>query len=106
MEFKLKELLMSDVKNFVDEKTKRKIIDALCELDFNSIHILADNSGVPVSRLQDFVDNTERITHLDKGKLIIHLVNLMDISEEGKQHEETTEPNFTSLKEFQQRKTG
>jgi hypothetical protein len=61
---------------------------------------------VPVTRLQDFVDGTEEITQLDKGKLIIHLVNLMDISEEEKQHEETSEPTYASLEDFQQRKTG
>jgi len=97
---------MSNIKNFVGEKTTRKIVDALCALDFNTIHKLAEDSGVPVHRLQDFVDETEKITQLDKGKLIVYLVKLVDMGEEEGQLEETGEQIFTTLKEFQQRKTG
>jgi len=97
---------MSNIKNFVGEKTTRKIVDALCALDFNTIHKLAEDSGVPVHRLQDFVDETEKITQLDKGKLIVYLVKLVDMGEEEGQLEETGEQIFTALKEFQQRKTG
>lgn len=96
--------MMSNVKNFVDEKTAKRIIDAITTLDFHGVLKLADDSGVPVSRLRDIIDRTERITQLDKGKLITHLMNLMDIREEEKPDEEAEGQNFTSLKEFQQRK--
>lgn len=92
---------MSNVKNFVDEKTTRKTISAICSLDFTEIHKLSKKSGLPVSRLQNFVDETEEMTQIDKGKLISHLINLTDISEE-----ETKEAKYTNLKEFQKRKTG
>jgi len=97
---------MSNIKNFIDERTARKVIDALCALDFKTIHKLAEDSGVPVSRLQNFIEGTEKITQLDKGKLIIYLVKLVDIIEEEGQLEETKKQIFTSLKDFQQHKTG
>ena len=95
---------MSDVTNFVDEKTSRKIIAALCSLEFNAINKLAEDSGVPVNRLLDFVDETEKITQLDKGKLILHLLKLMDMGEEEIQEMGTDEEKVPSLKQFQQRK--
>lgn len=97
---------MNNIKNFVDEKTSRKIISAICSLDFTDIHKLSEESGVPVSRLQDFVDETEKITQIDKGKLIVHLINMTDISEDEKQLEETKGQKYTTVKEFQQRKPG
>ena len=97
---------MSDIKNFIDERTARRVIGALCALDFNTIHKLAEDSGVPVHRLQNFVDGTEKITQLDKEKLIVYLVKLVDMGEEEGQLEDTEEQIFTTLKEFQQRKTG
>jgi uncharacterized protein YbbC (DUF1343 family) len=96
---------MDNVKNFVDEKTSRLIIQALCDLEFNDVLKLSEKSGVTVSRLQDFVDGDEQITQLDKGKLIIHLVNLAEMSNESKQLEKTEE-SYTSLKDFQNRKAG
>ena len=94
------------ITNFVDEKTARKIIDALCRLDFKSITKLADDSGVPVNRLQNFIEGTEKITQLDKGKLIIHLINLADMAEDISTKEEPPEIKYTSLKDFQKRKAG
>ena len=97
---------MANIKNFVDEKTSRKIIDAICSLDFNTIHNLAKDSGVPVDRLQSFVDGDEKITLLDKGKLIIHLIKLADITEETNIDEESNDKGFITLKDFQDRKAG
>ena len=97
---------MSNIKNFVDERTSRRVIGALCALDYNTIQKLAEDSGVPVSRLQNFVEETEKITQLDKGKLIIYLVKLVDMGEEEGQIEETEKQMITTLKDFQQRKTG
>jgi hypothetical protein len=102
----LRRMMMNNIKNFVDEKTSRKIISAICSLDFTDIHKLSEESGVPVSRLQDFVDETEKITQIDKGKLIVHLINMTDISEDEKQLEETKGQKYTTVKEFQQRKPG
>lgn len=97
---------MSNIKNFVDEKTSKKIIDTICALDFDTIHKLSKDSGVPVHRLQSFVDGDEIITQLDKGKLIIHLIKLVDIGEEQNPRDEDKEETFMTLKEFQLRKTG
>lgn len=98
---------MANIKNFVDEKTSGKIIDALCALDFDSIHKLAKNSGIPVDRLQDFVDGDEKITQLDKGKLITHLIASAETAEEKHQHSETNkEMELARLKDFQRRKAG
>ncbi len=96
---------MGNVKNFVDEKTSRKIISALCALEYKEVLKLSEKSEIPVTRLLDFVDGDEKITQLDKGKLIIHLINLAEISIE----EETTEKikeRFTTHQEFLLRKTG
>lgn len=97
---------MSNIKNFVDEKTSKKIIDTICKLDFDTIHKLSKNSGVSVHRLQNFVDGDEMITRLDKGKLIVHLIQLVEMNEEQNLPAENTEGVFTTLKEFQLRKTG
>ena len=97
---------MSIIKNFIDERTTRRVIGALCALDYNTIQKLAENSGVPVHRLQNIVDGTEKITPLDKGKLIVYLVRLENMGEWEGQLEETEEQIITALKDFQQRKTG
>ena len=97
---------MSNIKNFVEEKTSKKIVDALCALDFNAIHKLAKDSGVPVHRLQNFVDGDEKITQIDKGKLIVYLVKSVDTNEKAGKPEENKENVFATLKEFQQRNTG
>ena len=95
---------MSNIRNFNDEKITTKIIHVLYTLNFNAIHKLAEYSGIPVHRLADFVGGTEKITQLDKGKLIVCLVKLFDMGEWEGQLEETEEQKFTALKEFQQRK--
>ena len=95
---------MSNIKNFIDERSARKIIDTLRTLDFHTILKLSEDSGVPVHRLRNIIDGVEQITRLDKGKLIVYLVKLVDMDEE--QLEETEEQIITTLKEFQQCKTG
>ena len=98
---------MATIKNFVDEKTSRKIIDAICALDYSSVLKLSDDSGVPVHRLQSFVDGDEKITQLDKGKLIIHLIKLVDIVDEEHHHEETNDEMVSpGINDFQRRKAG
>ena len=93
-----------NVENFVDEKTSRKIINALTKLDFKTCNKLANDSGIPFTRLQAFIHGIEKITQLDKGKLILHFAEL-DMSEE-KRCEDSTQERYSSLKAFQQRKAG
>ncbi|MBL1142472.1 MAG: hypothetical protein HND53_10605 [Proteobacteria bacterium] len=97
---------MANVKNFVDEKTSRTIINALCALDYKDILVLSKKSGVTVTRLQDFVDGDEQITQLDKGKLIVHLISLSEISENKVGSTDIPENRFATHESFKARKTG
>ena len=90
---------MSRVKNFINEKTTRKIVGALCALDLNTIHKLAKDSDVPVNRLHNIIAGAEKITQIEKEKLIVYLVKLVDM---GEMEEQT----LTSLKDPQYRNTG
>lgn len=97
---------MNEIKNFIDERTTRRVIGALCALNFNTIHKLAEDSSVPVHHLHNIIDGTEKITQLDREKLITYLVRLVNMGEEERLFEETEEQIITTLKEFQQCKTG
>ena len=98
---------MAIIKNFIDEKNSRKIIDAICALDYNAVHKLSKDSGIPVYRLQGFVDGDEKITLFDKGRLITHLINLVNFTDEEDRHEEAgNEVVFVNLRDFQRRKAG
>jgi len=67
---------MNNNKNVIDEEAIRKIVNALSALDLNTLHKLAESSGIslPVNRLQNLVDITEDIIQPDKGKLVVYLV--------------------------------
>lgn len=94
----------NNIKNFVDEKTNRTIVDALMQLDFKSVNKLAEDSAIPVHRLQAFIEGSERITQVDKGSLILHLVDI-DMTTQEKSKDPASE-QFTSLDAFRRRKTG
>ena len=91
--------MSAEIKNFVDEKTTKLILDALSVLDFDSVHLLAKKSGVPVHRMQSFVDGDEKITQIDKGNLIPHLVALADMEYENDEQDESN----TRFAEFKKR---
>ena len=96
--------MKDNITNFVDDKISRKIINALTKMDFETCNKLADNSGIPVSRLQEYIFGTEKITQLDKDMLILYVAELN--KDDEKRYEDSTMKQYSSLKEFQQRKVG
>jgi hypothetical protein len=91
---------MGDLVNFVDEKNTRKIVNAICDLDFLYFNKLANDSKIPVTRLLSFIDGSEMITMIEKDQLIPHLTNLADMSEDKSKLDEETVESFTALNDF------
>jgi hypothetical protein len=96
---------MDNIINFVDEKNTRKIVNALCSLDYLAFNKIVNDSGISVIRLLSFIDGSERITMLEKGQLIPHLIKLADIDDDSAQIDEETAQTFSTFKDFLKNKT-
>jgi hypothetical protein len=92
------------IKNFVDEKNTTKIVNALCDMDFLEFNQIVEDSGIPITRLLGYIDGSEKITTLDKEKLIPHLSRLSEMPEDKIHSDENVVETYSSLKNFLERK--
>ena len=69
---------MDNANNSIDEQVSKKIIDTLSILSPEQIDKLATEANIPQDHLRNIINGTEQISCIDKGKLIGHLIKLMD----------------------------
>jgi hypothetical protein len=51
---------MDNIVNFIAEKNTRKIVNAICDLDFLAFNKVANDSKIPVIRLLSFIEGSEK----------------------------------------------
>ena len=69
---------MDNANNPIDEQVSKKIIDTLSILSSEQIEKLAREANISQDHLRNIINGTEQISCIDKGKLIEHLIKLMD----------------------------
>jgi hypothetical protein len=57
---KTREFKMDNIVNFIAEKNTRKIVNAICDLDFLAFNKVANDSKIPVIRLLSFIEGSEK----------------------------------------------
>ena len=69
---------MDNANNSIDDQVSLKIIDTLSILSSQQIDKLAEEANISQEHLRNIINGTEQISCIDKGKLIEHLIKLMD----------------------------
>jgi hypothetical protein len=103
--YQIKRVDMETAENLIDEVSERKIVNALCALDFIAFNKVANDSGVSAIRLLGYIDGSERMTREDEVKMSHHL-NLDHVPDSNIEMDDDVIQSYSTFKNFLEGKVG